>query len=265
MMEWTFRNDGPVAADLALAAGIIEVSLDGGEEILVRLEPLHGDSERAREQIEEAEVSMSGSTLTAHVPKRKRREGDLRLSISIPAGSSVRASTASADVRLRGPAGALEMRTASGDVTVESSCERLNASTASGDVLCASVAGDADVRTASGDVSTESVAGETSVQTASGDVRLGRIHRNARIRTASGDVRIASAAQGDVSVNTVSGDVTLGVDAGVGAWLDLATVSGDTSCTLASEPQGESDAGLRLTCRTVSGDILIRESDRAAH
>ncbi len=264
MMEWTFRSDGPVAADLELAGGVIEVSLDAGDEILVRLEPFHGNNDRAREQIEAAEVALSGSALTVHVPKRKRREADLRLSVSIPAGSSVRAATASADVRLRGPAGALEVRTASGDLTVEGSCERLKAQTASGDVLCSSVAADADVRTASGDVNAESVGGETSVQSASGDVRLGRIARSARIRTASGDVRIASAASGDVSVNTVSGDVTVGVDAGVGAWLDLATVSGDTSCMLPSESQGEADAGLRLTCHTVSGDILIRQGDRAA-
>ena len=261
-MEWTFRSAEPVVADLELAAGVIEVSLDASEEILVRLEPLQGDSERARRQIEAAEVGFSGPRLTVHVPNRKGRDTQLRLAVSIPAGSSVRASTASADVRFRGPAGALDVRTASGDVVVADAADSLKATTASGDILCAATAGDAEMRTASGDVNAESVGGETSVQTASGDIRLGRISRSARMRTASGDVRIGSAAEGDVSVNTASGDVTLGVEPGVGAWLDLVTVSGDTACTLVSEPQGETDAALRITCRTVSGDILVRESDR---
>jgi hypothetical protein len=262
-MEWTFPSTGPVTADLELAAGLVDVSLDGGDEVVVRLEPLHGDSERARGQIEAAEVGCSGSELKVHVPKRKLREADLRLRVSMPPGSSLRAGTASADVRVRGATAGLEARTASGDVVVGDSCDRLKAVTASGDVLCGAVAGEADVRTASGDVGAESIGGKASVQTASGDVRLGRIKEGARIRTASGDVKIASAASGEVLVNTASGDVMVGVDRGVGAWLDLVTVSGDTSCTLASEPEGEANAELRISCRTVSGDILIRESDGA--
>ena len=191
------------------------------------------------------------------------REAALRLTVSIPPGSSLRASTASADVRVQGTADELEARTASGDVAIGDTCDRLKASTASGDVQWTSVTGDADVRTASGDVGGRSVGGKASVQTASGDVRLARIEHGARIRTASGDVMIGSAASGDIEITTASGDVTLGVDAGVGAWLDLVTVSGDTSCTLPPEPQGKTDAELRISCQTVSGDILIRESDGA--
>jgi DUF4097 and DUF4098 domain-containing protein YvlB len=262
-MEWTFPTSGPVKADIELAAGLVEVALDAGDEIRVHLVPQHGDNERARAQIEAAEVSMSGSTLTVHVPKRKLREAELHLTVSIPPGSSLRAGTASADVQVRGIAAELDVRTASGDLLVEDPCERLNVVTASGDVRCGSVAGDAEFRTASGDVSAESVGGEASVQTASGDIRFRRVGANARIRTASGDVRIGTATSGDVSVNTASGDVTLGVEKGVGAWLDLVTVSGDTKCTLPAEPQSEASAMLRISCRTVSGDILIRQSDAA--
>ncbi len=148
-------------------------------------------------------------------------------------------------------------------MVVEDGCDSFKAVTASGDISCGSVAGEADVRTASGDVSAESIGAGGSIQSASGDVRVHRISKGGRIRTASGDVRIGSAAAGEISVNTASGDIVLGVDRGVGAWLDLVTVSGDTSCTLPSEPQGEAEAELRISCRTVSGDILIRESDGA--
>lgn len=262
-MEWTFPNAGPLTADLELGAGLVEVFLDAGDDIQVRLEPLHGDSERARAHIEAAEVALSESRLTVQVPKRKLRDVELRLSVSIPPGSSVRAVTASADVRVSGLAGDLEARTASGDVVIKDPCDRLKATTASGDVTCASVIGETELRTASGDVSAESIGGKASVQTASGDIRLDRISQSARVRTASGDVRIGSASRGDVSVDSASGDVILGVEPGVGAWLDLVTVSGDTTCTLPSEPQGEAQAELRVACRTVSGDILIRESDGA--
>jgi hypothetical protein len=261
LMEWTFPASGPLRADLELAAGTVEVTLATTDEVRVELEPEGRDNELAREQIANASVTCDGSHLDVRVPKRKLREASLRLRVLVPSSSSARVRTASADITCLGPLAGFEAKTASGDITVRDDCDSARIQTASGDVRLAGVLGELDVQTASGDVTSDDIGGRISVTTASGDVRVGAIAHDARFRTASGDVSIGCAYEGELSVNGVSGDVRIGVGPGVGTWLDLITVSGDSKCTLASEGESENGSTLRITCRTVSGDILVHSGD----
>ncbi|MGH9292503.1 MAG: hypothetical protein ACRDZ6_06965, partial [Acidimicrobiales bacterium] len=61
----------------------------------------------------------------------------------------------------------------------------------------------------------------------------------------------------DLSITTASGDVMVGVADGVGVWLDMTTVTGDTVCELPSEQAQRGEAALVLSLRTVSGDMRI--------
>ncbi|MGA2210424.1 MAG: DUF4097 family beta strand repeat-containing protein [Acidimicrobiales bacterium] len=262
-MEWTFPASGPLKADLELSAGQVEVALHASDEILVLLEALGRENDGVREQIANTSVACDGGRLDVHVPKRKLREASLRLRVLIPAGSSVRVRTSSADVACDGPMSAFEGKTASGDIVVRDDCESASIATASGDIRLVNVLGQLDVASASGDVTARNIGGRVTVTTASGDIRLGSIAHDARTRSASGDVTIACAYDGELSVNTASGDVRVGVGAGVGAWLDLVTVSGDSRCTLPAEGEGSNSATLRISCRTVSGDILVHSGERS--
>jgi len=256
-MEWTFPASGALSADLDLAAGSVEIDLNATDEVKVRLEALDGSSQSARDQIEHAEVTFDGSRLDVRVPRRKHRDASLWLSVSVPARSSARVRTASADIACTGTLGSFECKTASGDVVLRGDCDAAHVATASGDVRMARVLGELQLQSASGDVSVTSIGGRASVTTASGDTRLGSVAHDARIRTASGDVIIGCASDGELSINTASGDVRVGVAPGVGAWLDLVTMSGDSTCSLPAEGQGETAATLRISCRTLSGDIDV--------
>jgi hypothetical protein len=256
-MEWTFPASGPCSADLDLPAGSVRIDLDATDEVRVLLEPLEHGGNSAREQIENAEVTWDGSRLYVRVPKRKLHDVNLLLSVLVPTRSSLRVRTASADVSCKGIVGPFEAKTASGDVTVRDECDSVHVSTASGDVRMAKVLGEAELQTASGDVSLTSVGGRTSVTTASGDSRIGAVAHDARFRTASGDVTVGCAFEGDLSVTSASGDVRIGVGPGVGTWLDLVTMSGESSCSLPADVEGESGATLRISCRTMSGDIEV--------
>jgi predicted membrane protein len=67
---------------------------------------------------------------------------------------------------------------------------------------------------------------------------------------------------GTVRANSASGDVTIGVAAGIGVWLDLTSISGDTRTDL-TMPTGHADqsaAALNLQVRTVSGDIDVHRA-----
>jgi hypothetical protein len=262
-MEWTFPASGALKADLELSAGQVEVALHATDEILVLLEPLGRENDGVREQIANTSVACDGGRLDVHVPKRKLREASLRLRVLIPAGSSVRVRTSSADVACDGPMSAFEGKTASGDIVLRDDCESASIATASGDVRLLNVLGQLDVACASGDVTARNIGGRVTVTTASGDIRLGSIAHDARTRSASGDITIACAYDGELSVNTASGDVRVGVGTGVGAWLDLVTVSGDSRCTLPAEAEGSNAATLRISCRTVSGDILVHSGERS--
>lgn len=260
-MEWTFPVTAPLLADLELASGSVSVSLAPTDEVRVSLEPVGQMTDRALEQIQATRVTCNDRQLVVSVPKRKLRETPLRLEVLVPPQSRIECSTASADVACEGTAGAISIKTASGDVRMNGTCDSAEVTTASGDIRMTEVLGEARLKSASGDVWIDSVGGRAAADSASGDVTIGVADSNVRVRTASGDVRISEARRGEVSVNCASGDVEVGVAQGVGAWLDVITVSGSTKCTLPPENSGEADAALRITCRTVSGDVLIEPAD----
>jgi DUF4097 and DUF4098 domain-containing protein YvlB len=58
----------------------------------------------------------------------------------------------------------------------------------------------------------------------------------------------------------VSGDITIAVVAGIGVYMDISTLSGHVRSELDSESSSSSANGepdLTLSCRTVSGDVVI--------
>jgi hypothetical protein len=79
-------------------------------------------------------------------------------------------------------------------------------------------------------------------------------------------------ARGSTEVSTASGDVVVGVNPGVGVYLDLSSAIGSATSQL-EETGPSDDIALGVRCRTASGDIRIvraavakpaRASDAAA-
>ena len=152
-MQKTFAMEAlvPIEAKLELAAGTILVEETTEPTIDVSLEPDGRETRRALEAIERATVTFDGRKLTVVVPSRTR-SAPLRMRIALPAGSSLDARTASADVELTVPVGDLRVRTASGDVAGSDVTGDAVTITASGDVVVSHVAGRLEARTASGDL-----------------------------------------------------------------------------------------------------------------
>jgi DUF4097 and DUF4098 domain-containing protein YvlB len=261
MTSWEFSATGPITADISLSAGNVALTAAQAETVRVSLLPQHGRGGRAEKLIADTEVSFEGGTLTVHVPRRVQLRGDaeLDLMIELPAGSSVTARTASADLKATGELGALDGHTASGDLTADRVLDDASLVTASGDVRLQDVGGDVSFNTASGDALIARVGGDFTAKTASGDVRIGQAGRSAEVRTASGDVRIDAIAAGRVDVTSVSGDVAIAVPPGTGVFLDLASISGRVRSDLDPDARGGDDGAASLTvrCNSVSGDIKI--------
>lgn len=255
-MDWTFDVDGPVAADIRVAAGRIELAEAAGGPVRVLVEPLAG-GERAEELATRTEVGLDAGRLRVRAPDQSFKPPPLLVRITLPAGSRVSATTASADLTAPLGLAAFEWSSASGDVGLGDVTGDARIRTASGDLRCGAVGGRLSVAGASADVRIGSSATEADIKLASGDVRLGRSEGSVRVRTASGDIAVERAAAGRVDLDSKSGDVRVGVAAGTGARLDASSLSGKLVCDLPVEDGGTADATLEVVCHTLSGDVHI--------
>ncbi len=256
-MQWSFVAAGPVKADLEVPAGTIEVRPASGNIVEVGLEPLHGGYGRAERLIEESEVSFANDSLRVHVPAATFRNVALHCNVAVPAGSAVKATSASADVQCLAAVASVTVKTASGDVSCDVVEGDVSVTTASGDVACNRVAGVLRVKGASADVSVREVVGEVDIALASGDVEIGDAGSSVKLNTASGDLRLRRIHDGKVNVKSASGDVLIGVAPGVGAHLDVTSMTGEVTCTLPFSEESLASADVGIRCVTMSGDVKI--------
>lgn len=260
MTNWEFPVSGPITLDARLPAGDIRVTATETTTATVSLRSESG-GKRAQQLIDVAEVMFDAGTLTVSVPERIRllSSTSVDVAVQVPAGSTARVRTASADVDCRGELGGLEIKSASGDVHAELVTGSARVDTASGEVVLGDVTGDVRVTTASGDVHVEHAGGTLTMNSASGDLRVTRADSSAAARSASGDVQIASMSGGRADLSTVSGDIMVAVQPGTGVYLDLFSMSGDVRSDL-DDAGAEGDAALTLHGRSISGDVHVTQA-----
>lgn len=252
MRSETFSTPGPVTLDIRIPSGEVEIETDDAAETAVELEA-RGREADALEQ--DAEISMRerGDGYEVRIEAGRGRggglfrgrNGDYRVRVAAPRGTTVRANLASADLTGRGSFTDLDLKIASGDVEFEE------------------VTGEAGVNTASGDVQLDRV-GRAKVNSASGDVRIDESTGGAEVNTASGDVELRSVVSGEVRVNSASGDIEIGIAKGSRLFVDAQTLSGETTSELDLESGSpiESDEGplVDLKARSMSGDIAVKRA-----
>jgi DUF4097 and DUF4098 domain-containing protein YvlB len=234
MRRETFNVDQPPRLRVSLASGRVELETAETDEVVVEVEGPHED---------DAVIEQRGNEIVIDVRKKIFGRGDHRIAVQAPHGAAVEASVASADIDGLGRFGLLKINSASGDISFQE-VDAIEINTASGDVEIARVGGDGRVRSASG------------------DVELGEMEGDLRVQTASGDLRLGSISRGKVTLQSASGDVAVGVARGSTVWMDVSSMSGDTSCELDArdEPPAEARPLVELKARTMSGDVTIRRA-----
>jgi DUF4097 and DUF4098 domain-containing protein YvlB len=202
-------------------------------------------------------------------------EGDAELSIHVPAGSRVTASTVSADLSVSGVEGELRLQTVSGELSGRIAAKDVEAKSVSGDVVLrgegkpavitvTTVSGDAQVRNAAGEIVANSVSGSLNLD-------LDQITR-ARGRTTSGDLSLSGALARDARVDaeTISGEVDLDFRGTVNAEFEIESFSGEIdNCfgqkALSTDKYGpgselhfrQGDGSARVRVQSLSGDIRV--------
>jgi DUF4097 and DUF4098 domain-containing protein YvlB len=258
MATWEFPGSEPIEMFIEIASGSVAVSGEPGPATTVTVHSSrHGHDDPLPP--EELQVSFTDGRLEVIQPKSSsflRGHASLDVTVQAPAGSSCTVRTASADVSCVGDLAVLEARTASGDVTAASVRGAAAVNTASGDVWLEQAGGPVAIRTASGDVRLSRAGADVAVVTASGDARIGTVGGSVTAQTASGDIEIGSVATGETNVKTATGDTSVGVARGAEVYLNLSSLTGTINSQLAEAAGGEGVA-LRVSCRSISGDIQI--------
>ncbi len=263
MAKWEFPGSDPIDVFIDLAAGRMVLAAHPTDVTTVELTPSRPG--RGEALLSDIRVTFGDGRLEIVGPRRSglwRSHAGLDLAVMVPAGSRCLVRTASGDVSCTGDVGELDVHTASGDVMAGTITGYTKIETASGDVRLDEVGTDADLHTASGDVQLERAGGAVTVRTASGDVNIGSAGGPVTVTTSGGDVELGSVAAGRTDVKTVSGDIVVGVAAGVGVYLDLASLTGAVTSQL-DETGASDDVPLEVVCRAVSGDIRIARASAA--
>jgi hypothetical protein len=271
----TFDAPGRVTVRVEIPAGRLSVETWAEPRVEVEVTAARGD-DRSIAAAEETRVSSAERggrhEIAVRAPKRETgrlgiawgRAPELAVTVRCPEGADVDFATHSADLETRGRLGAVSARSASGDASLEDSAA-LSYTTASGDLTAGSVESALAAKTASGDVDVRSVGGTASVNTVSGDVHLGETAGPVAVKTISGDVELEATGAG-VVVSTVSGDASVAAVPGLVLWIDAQSVSGTMSSELdvGTEPSEPGQEAVEFRIRTVSGDVRVARSAKAA-
>lgn len=217
--------------------------------------------ELAEQAVRETSITVLGNRLSIRAPRTMPlRAVALSVVVHAPAGSSLDAKCGSADVRVAGIAGRVQIDTGSGDVSVDHAAGQACVKTGSGDLRLGPMLDGLTARSSSGDIEVASIAGDAAVHSGSGDIRLGTVLGDrVKARTGSGNLTVATAGAGRLELTTGSGDLWIGIRPGVVAEIDLTSGSGRTRSELpvSDSPPADDAATLHVQARTGSGEAVV--------
>ena len=184
--------------------------------------------------------------------------------VHAPIDSRARINVASASVNCRGRFSHAAVNSASSDIKIEEVTGDTNINAASGKAQIASIGGELTASTASGGITIANIEGSARVNSASGNTVIAHAGGDIDFGSASGNFQLGSAHRGTISVKTASVRASIGVDAGIGVWLDLNSKSGSINSDLDTTGDPPESYDLTVQVRTASGDIDIRRSKQKA-
>ncbi|GLY06979.1 DUF4097 family beta strand repeat-containing protein [Actinoplanes sp. NBRC 101535] len=219
----TFATPAPVAAVFGIPAGRVQIIAAERADTVVDVRPADAGKSRDVRAAERIQVTFHEGVLRVAAAEPANRflgsSGSVEVTVQLPAGSRVEATTAAADVRGVGRLG---------DVTV--------------DVAQGTVKFD------------ETAAARLTLQ--AGDITVGRLGGPAEISTQKGHLRIDEAVTGAVTLSTQQGDITVGTAPETSATLDAGTAYGRVHNGLRNTVGAS--AALTIRATTAHGDITAR-------
>lgn len=217
-------EDGDI--HISNVAGSIEVH--GWSRSQVEVTGEHGDG------VEELIFERDGNDVNIRVRQKRHsiRNGSADLVINVPAASSLRIHTVSADIDIEDVLGEQELESVSGDITTAAYASEVEAESVSGDI---EIEGDNQsssfsLHTVSGDIEVQNLSGEIRLESVSGDISTIKGEFTRAIgNTVNGDIvfHVALLDGGRMDLETVNGEVDVNFGGPVSARIDIETFNGN--------------------------------------
>jgi hypothetical protein len=225
----------------------------------------------AGDNVDRIDVTSMGNRTSIHVISRAAHtwgsDGEAHLVVHVPAKSALTASLVSADFKVTGVLGDLNVQSVSGNLRGDVGGS-VRATAVSGGVrLTARAAKAVEVKTISGDIQLTGGGGEVEITTVSGSamIELGEVTRG-RFKSVSGDMRVelALAPDGQLESESVSGNFSLQFAAAPAAEFDVQSFSGDISNCFGPKPmQSRYGPGSRLEFKNGDGRARVRVNTKS--
>jgi hypothetical protein len=194
-----FATPAPITATLDFPAGRVHLHATDRADTTVEVRPADAGKNRDVKAAGQTTVSYADGILRIAAPQGKNQHfgpsGSVDVTVNLPAGSRVEATTSAAELDSTGRLG---------DVSFTGAYRHINLAHAARVHLTAT----------------------------DGDVHISRLDGPADISTARGDIHIGEASTGTVTLTTQSGTITVGAAPGVSASLDAGTTHGRIDNTL---------------------------------
>lgn len=279
----TFPTPTPIDLAINLPVGAIEVIASDRADTVVTVTPTNPDKPADVRGAAETTVEFAGGRLIIKGPKPRFSvvgpSESIELRVELPTGSRLTAETSAGVVRSTGRLGATRVKAShvelaeTGDLWLRAihgnaEIDRIGGSaeiTADhGQIRIGTVIGDALLKASHGTVTVGEAGGEVDARLSYGDLEIGSAHDSVAGKTAYGTVRLHEVSSGSISLETGYGQVTVGVRAGVSAWLDVASKNGRVRSDLGADASAASaEQTVAVRARTQFGDITIQRAVRA--
>jgi DUF4097 and DUF4098 domain-containing protein YvlB len=276
----TLSVSGSPMVTISTGSGYIHVNSGSGSEVRIEAKVSsqngwsfgNGSAEdRVREILAHPPIVQNGNSVTIGPTSGNDdafRNIEIDYEITMPAKSTVKATTGSGALQVSNIGTLLTARTGSGDIHLHAVGGAPNVGTGSGSIRVEGVRGAASLETGAGDIElSQEAAGDIKAQSGSGSIRLRGVNGAVRVGTGSGDIEVDGNPTAEWRLNTSSGSIRLTLNPAAHYTVNASTDSGAVhvaqSMSLESSLDRQHIVGtvngggptLRLT--TSSGDVTI--------
>lgn len=275
-----FATPTPIDLAITVPVGAITVVASDRANAVVTVSPTNPAKAIDRRGAEETSVEFDGRRLTVAGPKPRftivgpTESIDVR--VELPTGSRLAAETSAGQVRTIGRLGATRVKSSlvdldtTGDLWVRAMHGNVVVGTADGtaeitadhgQIRIGTVTGDAILKASHGTITIGEAGGDLEAKLSYGDLELGTARASVSAKTAYGSIQVGEVSSGSIDVESGYGQITIGVRAGIPAWLDVASKNGHVRKELDGEGAPAADEqSVAVRARTQFGDIGIERA-----
>ena len=282
MPTYTYNTPTPIDLAIDLQVGGIEVVASDRTDTVVTVSAGNPAKAIDRRGAEETTVDFDGQRLTITGPRPRLSwigpNEFIDVKVELPTGSRFAAEIAVGGVRTVGRLGAtrvksstgavdldtigdLWLRTSHGSATVGTAEGAIEITASLGQIRVGTVTGDATLEASHGAIAVGESGGDLDARLSYGDLEITKALGSVSAKTAYGSIRLQEVSSGSIQVESGFGQITVGVRAGVPAWLDLSSKAGHVRNELTGDRTPEaSEQTVAVRARTQHGDIDIRRA-----